>query len=184
MQGTAASFPESSDKTFRTKQMFEKKIFSRNTETKFGTFPIYFCVFVEKSHDSTEEGFPSSSDRSHRLGLTRFLVGVSAAGLPESHQGSEVGPQHRPAEGRHGVDAHQAADEGVLAALEQGHDVGTHVVSVLLPKVLRETQTPDCHSRQVQGQNQAAVAFLPFLKNIPHLQPRSLCATRKLFPCN
>lgn len=70
-------------------------------------------------------------------------MGVSAAGLPESHQGSEVGPQHRPAEGRHGVDAHQAADEAVFAALEQGHDVGTHVVRVLLPEVLHETDTPD-----------------------------------------
>lgn len=68
-------------------------------------------------------------------------MGVSAAGLPESHQGSEVGPQHCPAEGRHGVDPHQAADEGVLAALEQGHDVGTHVVSVLLSEVLNEGET-------------------------------------------
>lgn len=70
--------------------------------------------------------------------LTSFLVGVSAAGLPESHHGSEVGSQHGPAEGRHGVDSHQAADEGVLAALEQGDDVRTHVVSVLLPEVLNE----------------------------------------------
>lgn len=74
-----------------------------------------------------------------RLGflLTRLLVGVSPARLSESHQGSEVGPQDGPAKGRHRVDAHQAADEGVLAALEQGHDVGPHVVSVLLPEVLR-----------------------------------------------
>lgn len=95
--------------------------------------------------------------------LTRFLVGVSAAGLPESHQGSEVGPQHRPAEGGHGVDAHQAADEAVLAALEKGHDVGTHVVRVLLPEVLREAETPDSalfvHFKP-QGQTQAAVPFL------------------------
>lgn len=63
-------------------------------------------------------------------------MGVSAARLPESHQGSEVGSQHGPAEGRHRVDSHQAANEGALAALEQGHDVGTHVVSVLLPEVL------------------------------------------------
>lgn len=68
-------------------------------------------------------------------------MGVSAAGLPKSHQGSEVGSQHGPAEGRHGVDSHQAADEGVLAALEQGYDVGTHVVSVLLPEVLDEGKT-------------------------------------------
>lgn len=90
-------------------------------------------------------------------------MGVSAAGLPESHQGSEVGPQHRPAEGGHRVDAHQAADEGVFAALEQGHDVGTHVVGVLLPEVLRETETPDSALPfyQNKGQNQAAVAFLP-----------------------
>lgn len=81
---------------------------------------------------------PSSS-----WSLTCFLVGVSAAGLSESHQGSEVGPQHRPAEGRHGVDAHQATDEAVFAALEQGHDVGTHVVRVLLPEVLQETGTAD-----------------------------------------
>lgn len=64
-------------------------------------------------------------------------MGVPAARLPEGHQGAEVGPQDGPAEGRHRVDAHQAADEGVLAALEQGHDVGPHVVSVLLPEVLR-----------------------------------------------
>lgn len=63
-------------------------------------------------------------------------MGVPAARLPESHQGSEVGSQHGPAEGRHRVDSHQAADEGALAALEQGHDVRTHVVSVLLPEVL------------------------------------------------
>lgn len=72
--------------------------------------------------------------------LTRLLVGVPAARLPESHQGSEVGSQHGPAEGGHRVDAHQAADEGVLAALEQGHDVGPHVVSVLLSEVLREKE--------------------------------------------
>lgn len=63
---------------------------------------------------------------------------VPAARLPESHQGPEVGSKHGPAEGGHRVDAHQAADEGVLAALEQGHDVGPHVVSVLLSEVLRE----------------------------------------------
>lgn len=68
-------------------------------------------------------------------------MGVPAAGLPESHQGSEVGPQHCPAEGRHGVDPHQAANEGVLAALEQGHNVRTHVVSVLLSEVLNEGGT-------------------------------------------
>lgn len=65
-------------------------------------------------------------------------MGVPAARLPESHHGSEVGSQNGPAEGRHRVDAHQAADEGVLAALEQGHDVGPHVVSVLLSEVLYE----------------------------------------------
>lgn len=122
--------------------MKKENIFSRNIKTEQLTeqtrnIPLVDYGCVEKSHDSTKEGFLSASYRSHRLGLTRFLVGVSAAGLPESHQGSEVGPQHRPAEGRHGVDAHQAADEGVLAALEQGHDVGTHVVRVLLPEVLR-----------------------------------------------
>lgn len=52
------------------------------------------------------------------LPLTRLLVGVPAARLPEGHQGSEVGSQNGPAEGRHRVDAHQAADESVLAALE------------------------------------------------------------------
>lgn len=67
-------------------------------------------------------------------------MGVSAASLPESHQGSEVGSQHCPAEGCHGVDSHQAADEGVLAALEQGHNVRTHVVSVLLSEVLNEAE--------------------------------------------
>lgn len=70
--------------------------------------------------------------------LTRLLVGVPAACLPESHQGSEVGSEHGPAEGGHRVDAHQAADEGVLAALEQGHHVGPHVVRVLLSEVLWE----------------------------------------------
>lgn len=94
------------------------------------------------SHNSSKEGFPSSYG-THSCSLTCFLVGVSAAGLSESHQGSEVGPQHRPAEGRHGVDAHQATDEAVFAALEQGHDVGTHVVRVLLPEVLQETGTAD-----------------------------------------
>lgn len=67
-------------------------------------------------------------------------MGASAASLPESHQGSEVGSQHCPAEGCHGVDPHQAADEGVLAALEQGHNVRTHVVSVLLSEVLNEAE--------------------------------------------
>lgn len=90
-------------------------------------------------------------------------MGVSAAGLPKSHQGSEVGPQHRPAEGRHGVDAHQATDEAVFAALEQGHDVGTHVVRVLLPEVLQETGTADSalsfHDK-IKGLNQAAFPFL------------------------
>lgn len=73
--------------------------------------------------------------------LTSFLVSVSTSGLPESHQGSEVGSQHSPAEGCHRVDSHQAADEGVLAAFEQGHNVRTHVVGVLLPEVLNEGKT-------------------------------------------
>ena len=74
----------------------------------------------------------------NRCSLTCFLVGVSASSLPESHQSSEVGPQHCPTEGRHRVDPHQAADEGVLTALEQGNNVRTHVVSVLLSEVLNE----------------------------------------------
>lgn len=97
------------------------------------------------SHDSSKEGFPSSLG-THSWSLTCFLLGVSAAGLPESHQGSEVGPQHRPAEGRHGVDAHQTTDEAVFAALEQGHDVGTHVVRVLLPEVLQRQGQLTQHS--------------------------------------
>lgn len=63
---------------------------------------------------------------------------MSAASLPEGHVGSEISTQHGPAESCHGVDPHQAADEGVLAALQQGHNVGTHVVGVLLPEVLNE----------------------------------------------
>lgn len=101
---------------------------------------IFQQIFL--SHNSSKEGFPSSFG-TPSWNLTCFLVGVSAAGLSESHQGSEVGPQHRPAEGRHGVDAHQATDEAVFAALEQGHDIGTHVVRVLLPEVLQETGTAD-----------------------------------------
>lgn len=69
--------------------------------------------------------------------LTGLLLRVSLPGLPEGHQGPEVGSEHRPAEGGRRVDAHQAADEGVLAALQQGDDVRTHVVRVLLPEVLR-----------------------------------------------
>lgn len=107
----------------------------------FGVSPVHISALMYKNPMSrAKEGFPSSVGI-RRRSLTRFLVGVSAAGLPESHQGSEVGPQHRPAEGGHGVDAHQAADEGVLAALQQGHDVWTHVVCVLLPEVLHETET-------------------------------------------
>lgn len=68
--------------------------------------------------------------------LTGLLLPVSPPGLPEGHQGPEVGAQHRPAEGGSRVDAHQAADEGVLAALQQRHDVRPHVVRVLLPEVL------------------------------------------------
>lgn len=70
--------------------------------------------------------------------LTCLLVGVSAARLPKSHHGPEVSSQHGPAESGHRVDSHQAADEGVLAALQQGHNVRTHVVGVLLPEVLNE----------------------------------------------
>lgn len=76
-----------------------------------------------------------------RVFFTCFFVGVSASSLPERHMSSEVSAEHGPAKGRHGVDSHQAADEGVLAALEQGHNVGTHVVSVLLPEVLDEGKT-------------------------------------------
>lgn len=76
-----------------------------------------------------------------RVFFTCFFVDVSASSLPERHISSEVSAEHGPAKGRHGVDSHQAADEGVLAALEQGHNVGTHMVSVLLPEVLDEGKT-------------------------------------------
>lgn len=69
--------------------------------------------------------------------LTGLLLRVPLAGLSESHQGPEVGSEYRPAESGRRVDAHQPADEGVLAALQQSDDVRTHVVRVLLPEILR-----------------------------------------------
>lgn len=63
---------------------------------------------------------------------------MSLPSLPESHQGPKVGSEDRPAEHGRRVDAHQPADEGVLAALQQRYDVWTHVVSVLLSEILRE----------------------------------------------
>lgn len=75
--------------------------------------------------------------RFRQTALTCFFVGVLFPSLPERNKSPKVSPQHSPTEGRHGVDSHQATDEGVLAAFQQSHDVGPHVVSVLLPKVLR-----------------------------------------------
>lgn len=49
--------------------------------------------------------------------LTSLLVRVPLPGLSKSHQGPEVRPEHRPAESGRRVDADQAADECVLAAL-------------------------------------------------------------------
>lgn len=68
--------------------------------------------------------------------LTTLLLDVSLPRLPEGHHGSAVSPQHSPAEGGHRVDADQAADEGVSAALQQSYDVRPHVVRVLLPEIL------------------------------------------------
>lgn len=50
--------------------------------------------------------------------LTCPLLRVPLSSLPESHQGPEVGSEYRPAERGRRVDAHQPADEGVLAALQ------------------------------------------------------------------
>lgn len=82
----------------------------------FSTFSLvlkFLCV-IKCYHLLT-----SQDNRTHIYSpiLTSFFVGVSATGLPESHQGPEVGTQDSPAEGGHGVDSHQAADEGVLTAL-------------------------------------------------------------------
>lgn len=68
--------------------------------------------------------------------LTSLLLRVSLSSLSESHQGPEVGSEYRPAERGSRVDAHQPADEGVLAALQQGYNVRAHVVGVFLPEVL------------------------------------------------
>lgn len=68
--------------------------------------------------------------------LTRFLLSVSLARLPEAHHCSEIGPQHSPAEGSHRVNPDQATDEGVLAAFQKGNDVRPHVICVLLPEIL------------------------------------------------
>lgn len=68
--------------------------------------------------------------------LTSPLLCVSLPSLSESHQGPEVGSEYCPAESGRRIDAHQAADEGVLAALQQSYDVRAHVVGVLLPEIL------------------------------------------------
>lgn len=78
-----------------------------------------------------------------RTKLTALLLGVSLSRLPEGHHGSAVSAQHGPAECRHRVDADQATDEGVPAALQQSYDVGPHVVRVLLPEVLRVGEETD-----------------------------------------
>lgn len=81
---------------------------------------------------------PPLRERPHWVpALTTLLFFVSPSRLSEGHGGSEVCPQHGPAEGGHGVDANQAPDEGAPAAPQQGHDIGPHVVSVLLPEILR-----------------------------------------------
>lgn len=89
-----------------------------------------------------EQGGPAGREQA-RLGLvpllTRPLVLGPLPSLPESHQGSEVGPEHGPAERSGRVDADEAADEGVPAAFQQGYDVRAHVVRVLLSEILRET---------------------------------------------
>lgn len=79
--------------------------------------------------------------------LTTLLLRVSLASHAEGHHGPEVGAQHGPAEGGHGVDADQASDEGILTALQQRHDVRTHVVSVLLPEVLRGQTQARCNKK-------------------------------------
>lgn len=69
--------------------------------------------------------------------LTSLLLPVPPPSFSKSHQGPEVGSEHRPAEGGGRVDAHQPTDEGVFAALQQRHNVRAHVVRVLLPEILR-----------------------------------------------
>lgn len=68
--------------------------------------------------------------------LTGYPGFVPLSSLFESHQSSEVSSENGPAEGGRRVNADQAADEGVLAALQQSHDVRAHVIRVLFPEVL------------------------------------------------
>ena len=68
-------------------------------------------------------------------------MGVSPSRVPEGAGGPEGGSQDGPAERGHRVHPHQAADERALAALQQTHDVWTHVVSVLLSEVLLTSHT-------------------------------------------
>lgn len=128
-QGTAASLPGRSGK---------QRVHSGDDRRKEATGNEKQPIRRKTSALAPREGALKPNGVPATLRLTRLLVSVPATRLPESHQGPEVGSQDGPAEGRHRVDAHQAANEGVLAALEQGHDVGPHVVSVLLSEVLSD----------------------------------------------
>lgn len=68
---------------------------------------------------------------------------MSLPRLPEGHHSSAVSAQHGPTERSHWVDADQATDEGVSAALQQSNDIWPHVVRVLLPEVLSVEEARD-----------------------------------------
>ena len=97
-----------------------------------------------KDHGKLGIGDPASWSPQRpplRFVTCAFFALVSLPSLPEGNQGPEVSPQHRPAERGRWVDANQPTDEGVLAALQQCHDVRTHVIRVLLPEVLRNSES-------------------------------------------
>lgn len=63
-------------------------------------------------------------------------LGPQAPGLPEHGHGPDGGPEHGPAEHGHGIHADELPHIGAVAAPQEGHDVGPHVVHVLFPEVL------------------------------------------------
>lgn len=80
------------------------------------------------------------------LTARRLLLLVSFPSLSEGDERSEIGADHGPAEGGHRIDSHQATDESVSAALQQSHDIRTHVIRVLLPEILPIKQYIYCFS--------------------------------------